>query len=50
MSHFTDEIEAFISDDMEIMRELMHTVQGLMPVSTSPELEARLSDELDFAV
>lgn len=48
MSHFTEEVEQFIADDMEVLRELMHTVRGLMPVSTSPAVEAELSDELDL--
>jgi hypothetical protein len=48
MSHFTEDVEQFIADDMEVLRELMHTVRGLMPVSTSPQLEAELSNELDF--
>lgn len=50
MPHFTEEVEQFIADDMEVLRELMHTVRGLMPVSTSPAVEAQLSDELDVAV
>ena len=48
MSHFTEEVEQFIADDMEVLRELMHTVRGLMPVSTSPAVEAELSDELEL--
>ena len=48
MSHFVEDVEQFIADDMEVLRELMHTVRGLMPVSTSPAVDAQLSDELDL--
>jgi len=48
MSQLTDDIQEFLADDMEVLRELMHTVRGLMPVSTSPELEAQLSEDLEL--
>jgi division protein CdvB (Snf7/Vps24/ESCRT-III family) len=48
MSQFTGEIEQFLADDMEVLREVLHTVRGIMPVSTSPAVEAMLADELDF--
>ncbi len=34
-----DEIEQFISDDMTVLRELMHEVKGLSIVSAVPALE-----------
>jgi hypothetical protein len=49
MSQLIEEVEQFIADDMEILRELLHTIPGLMPVSTSPQVEAELSSALEFA-
>lgn len=43
-----DSIELTNHDDMTVMRMLLHTVKGLSPISTSPELETVPVDESNF--
>lgn len=40
-----DSFELTTHDDMSVMRVLLHTVKGLSPISTAPQLEAVAADD-----
>ena len=43
-----DDFELTNHDDMSVMRELLHTVKGLSPISVAPVLETVAVDDQSF--
>lgn len=44
-THTPESFDQFVSDDMSVMRELLHVVKGLSPTSMSPATAMVVDDE-----